>query len=204
MKHLGLVVLTVFALGCKSDPCKDILCENESRCNNGVCECAFGYDGSTCENELFGTSLTIDSIVIFDYPDHPSLATWDPPTTNPTFESRPDVFFRIFSYYIDPLAVADNTQLDWNENYNGIDEGTVLPDLALFDLPVTVPINLTVTEIRTIYNWEFQVEDYEGLTATYMANVETDLINEVNGSGLASILLENGDFQIRVFYTIIE
>lgn len=35
-----------------SDPCKDVVCENAGTCNEGICECAEGYEGSSCETEI--------------------------------------------------------------------------------------------------------------------------------------------------------
>lgn len=47
-----LGTLLLFALGaCKTDPCKDVTCFNEGICLSGVCDCAAGYDGPTCDNE---------------------------------------------------------------------------------------------------------------------------------------------------------
>lgn len=47
---IGGVLLT----GCKkdTDPCKDVSCLNGGTCNNGSCNCATGYEGSTCGTEV--------------------------------------------------------------------------------------------------------------------------------------------------------
>lgn len=37
--------------GC-TDPCKDIVCQNDGTCNEGVCECTEGYEGTSCETEI--------------------------------------------------------------------------------------------------------------------------------------------------------
>lgn len=34
-----------------SDPCKDVVCENEGTCDEGVCTCLDGFSGTNCEIE---------------------------------------------------------------------------------------------------------------------------------------------------------
>lgn len=202
------LVLSIFTLllghGCKEKPCKDVVCENNGTCNDGVCECEFGYSGTLCENELFGSSLTVDSIEILSYPDPSSSTLWDAQFDSLDPQSNPDVFFRIFTFYHNPGTIGTSTQRDWTDNYNGIDENAVYSNLAMADLPVTIPINVTVTGIRTIYEWEFQIEDYEGVLATYMAEAIVTLVPYVNASGSSSVLIEDGDFNIRVYYSVVK
>jgi hypothetical protein len=43
----------------EEDPCANITCLNNGNCNNGMCDCAQGYEGTSCADEIraryFGT-----------------------------------------------------------------------------------------------------------------------------------------------------
>ena len=43
--------LIVFFCCTSEDACENIICLNESTCNNGSCNCILGYEGSTCDVE---------------------------------------------------------------------------------------------------------------------------------------------------------
>ncbi len=49
-----------------SDPCSDVTCLNDGVCIEGSCDCAEGYEGTTCETEkrenLLGTWSTNDYV----------------------------------------------------------------------------------------------------------------------------------------------
>ncbi len=201
---LGLFLFFILLSGCKKDPCDNTVCENGGTCIDGVCECAFGYDGEFCENELFGTSLTIDSLEILSYPDPTSSELWDSDYDSSDVQSNPDILIRIFIYYHNPGTYGSSTRQDWFENYNAIDQSSIIYNLAKTDLPYTIPIEVTVTGIRTIYEWEFQLEDYEGLLSSYMCDVEDQLLTEVIESKSDSKLIEDGDLQMRIYYTVTE
>ena len=54
MKKLNILLValmsaTALSLSSCTDECKDITCENGGTCNEGVCECADGYFGTSCE-----------------------------------------------------------------------------------------------------------------------------------------------------------
>ena len=57
MKNLmKMATLALFAgvlsfSSCKTDPCKDITCQNGGVCESGLCTCAAGYEGDKCETE---------------------------------------------------------------------------------------------------------------------------------------------------------
>jgi len=42
---------TLFFASCKEDKCKDVTCNNGGTCIDGTCECATGYEGTTCDTE---------------------------------------------------------------------------------------------------------------------------------------------------------
>ncbi len=46
-----LLATATFLGGCKKDPCKDVTCLNGGSCDDGVCACAAGYEGSNCGTE---------------------------------------------------------------------------------------------------------------------------------------------------------
>jgi hypothetical protein len=58
MKKFKLLSLaTALTLGlaslnsCTEDKCKDVTCDNGGACVDGTCECADGYEGTTCQTE---------------------------------------------------------------------------------------------------------------------------------------------------------
>ena len=53
MKKILFAFLTagMFVFSSCADECKDVTCENGGTCNEGVCECAEGYEGDACETE---------------------------------------------------------------------------------------------------------------------------------------------------------
>ncbi|MEM7657090.1 MAG: calcium-binding EGF-like domain-containing protein [Bacteroidota bacterium] len=50
----GLVVVAFLGLQGCADPCADITCENGGTCVEGTCNCADGFEGTTCETEIRG------------------------------------------------------------------------------------------------------------------------------------------------------
>lgn len=43
---------TVTYVACNPDPCKDVVCSNGGTCVSGNCDCATGYEGTTCQTEV--------------------------------------------------------------------------------------------------------------------------------------------------------
>jgi len=41
----------VFYTSCNKDECKDVVCQNLGTCVSGICNCAIGYEGTSCETE---------------------------------------------------------------------------------------------------------------------------------------------------------
>lgn len=41
---LCLLLCTIFAMSCNTDPCKDVVCGDEGTCVDGTCDCNFGYE----------------------------------------------------------------------------------------------------------------------------------------------------------------
>jgi hypothetical protein len=62
MKNFKFLTFAFFALmslstvvymnSCKTDPCKDVVCQNGGTCVDGTCSCLTGYEGTNCETEL--------------------------------------------------------------------------------------------------------------------------------------------------------
>jgi hypothetical protein len=59
MKKFKLLSLaTALTLGlaslnsCTEDKCKDVTCDNGGACVDGTCECADGYEGTTCQTKM--------------------------------------------------------------------------------------------------------------------------------------------------------
>jgi len=42
------IFLLLLLQSCKKDPCETVLCENSGTCEEGICDCLDGYEGSTC------------------------------------------------------------------------------------------------------------------------------------------------------------
>jgi len=138
------------------------------------------------------------------YPDPTSSTLWDSDFDATDLHSNPDILIRIFSYYHNPGTYGTSTRQDFLENYNGIDQSTVIYNLAKTDLPYIIPIDISVTGIKTIYEWEFQFEDYEGLLSSYMGDVVDQILPEVTESKSDSKLIGESDLQIRVYYSVVK
>lgn len=63
-----LLLLALFACRDGPDPCEDVLCLNEARCNGGTCECVDGFSGSVCEDQLIPAKVLISKIRILNFP----------------------------------------------------------------------------------------------------------------------------------------
>lgn len=76
MKNFKLFLLSLsfgaLALtGCK-DECADVVCQNGGTCNEGICACATGYEGTECATEtrakFLGTYSAAESCTSGNYP----------------------------------------------------------------------------------------------------------------------------------------
>lgn len=71
------------------DPCATVTCLNGGTCANGICNCPPGYSGSDCSVVLTPVSVTINQVIITNYPaTQSSGAGWD-------LTTGPDVFISI-------------------------------------------------------------------------------------------------------------
>ncbi|MBL7785492.1 MAG: calcium-binding EGF-like domain-containing protein [Chitinophagales bacterium] len=52
-----LVTFCFVSCGKKDDACDTIVCLNNGTCNNGVCDCAAGFVGDHCENQVCGSAF---------------------------------------------------------------------------------------------------------------------------------------------------
>jgi hypothetical protein len=51
LSALALSTMLFFS-ACTTDPCKDVVCENDGTCNDGTCDCTAGYEGDDCSTEM--------------------------------------------------------------------------------------------------------------------------------------------------------
>ena len=58
---VAMTAVTVLFSACKTDPCKDIKCQNSGTCDSGVCLCTDGYEGTNCETLSRGRFLVSGS-----------------------------------------------------------------------------------------------------------------------------------------------
>lgn len=59
------------------DPCENVTCLNDGYCYNGNCICPEGYTGEDCSEEVEPTSIKIDKISIYRFPETDNGSSWD-------------------------------------------------------------------------------------------------------------------------------
>jgi len=69
-------LMTDFVTVSKIDPCSGITCINGT-CANGICNCASGYTGSDCSQQITPTSIKISKIRVIRQPATDNGAGWD-------------------------------------------------------------------------------------------------------------------------------
>jgi hypothetical protein len=70
------IVFGIFLLiNCSKDACKELICQNNGICNEGVCDCTTYYDGKNCEKEVRENY----------YGSYPGIATAGGQASNRTF-----------------------------------------------------------------------------------------------------------------------
>ncbi len=60
LRYFFTILLVVFyfvSCGKKEDACDTFVCLNNGTCNNGVCDCAAGFVGDHCENQVCGSAF---------------------------------------------------------------------------------------------------------------------------------------------------
>jgi hypothetical protein len=69
------VILSLIFIGCSSDSnstpvdlCTGITCQNGGICDNGICDCPEGYSGIYCQTEVEPTMVSVDKIVVKQFP----------------------------------------------------------------------------------------------------------------------------------------
>ena len=71
------------------DPCENITCLNEGVCVNGDCDCADGYSGPSCGDQITPTKIRISKIKITSFPQYDGTESWD-------FGSGPDIYVMLY------------------------------------------------------------------------------------------------------------
>lgn len=84
---LALITLT----SCKKDdpdPCEGVTCLNGGACVNGSCDCADGYSGPSCADQITPTKVRISKIKITSFPQYDGGSSWD-------IGSGPDIYVEL-------------------------------------------------------------------------------------------------------------
>jgi len=64
-----IAVALLFTTACEEDdPCELITCLNSGTCVNGACDCAEGFSGLDCSNQITPTSIKITNIRVTRFP----------------------------------------------------------------------------------------------------------------------------------------
>ena len=124
ISYLLFVITIVSAItitnSCKkesSDPCEGITCLNGGECVNGECDCAEGYGGPDCSNQITPTKIRITKINVTRFPATESNgAGWDP-------VSGPDILPKLYDknynlIWESPTYYQDATQTTYTFNLN--------------------------------------------------------------------------------------
>ena len=67
-----LIVNLIACSNSENDPidlCEHTTCQNGGECQNGICDCAEGYMGAYCETERQPMTVTINKIVVKQFPN---------------------------------------------------------------------------------------------------------------------------------------
>jgi len=93
------IILLLSILGfmsCMKDQCDGNYCDHGGVCMDGSCNCADGYTGKHCEDQVTPLKLQVNSITITRFPSTNEGMSWDP-------TDGPDIYFKM-SEEIYPLA----------------------------------------------------------------------------------------------------
>lgn len=100
MKNLLFLIFLTTLLACSkdenppvvTDPCEEIICQNQGVCNDGICECPFGYEGDLCEIQRIPKKVTLTNFVItsFDIEKPDGSGSWD------VNSDYPDLYLNFF------------------------------------------------------------------------------------------------------------
>ncbi len=96
MKKINLllpiyILLTILIVSCDK-PCT-IVCQNGGFVTEDCgCNCPLGYTGSNCQIVLPLKSVTVTSIIVYNFPTSTSGLYWDPGTTSGKY---PDMYINI-------------------------------------------------------------------------------------------------------------
>ena len=90
----SLFLSTLVLNSCKKDdpepvdPCENVTCLNGGTCVNGACDCADGYSGPSCADQITPIKIRISTIKITDFPQYDGGSSWD-------FGSGPDIYVEL-------------------------------------------------------------------------------------------------------------
>lgn len=137
----GIIVLSLFVstvsvfTACEKDPCEDITCLNGGVCINGECDCAEGYTGPDCGDQITPSNIKVSKIRITKFPSYNNGSDWD------TWSAGSDIYVLITknstTIHEQPTMweEADATQNYTYEPNSPIDlsEPTVQYTISLYD-----------------------------------------------------------------------
>ena len=69
---------------CNKDECKDVVCQNGGTCNEGICACATGYEGTNCETEIRGKVIKTWTAKDMNISDNSTVPTYNSAITKGT------------------------------------------------------------------------------------------------------------------------
>jgi len=80
------ILLLLLVQSCKKDPCSDVLCENGGICEEGICDCATGYEGATCavlwRDKILGNYTQTDECTTGNFGPYDVVSEADPSGIN--------------------------------------------------------------------------------------------------------------------------
>jgi len=139
----SFLILSIFIISC-SDPCKDVDCGANGSCDEGICVCAEGYEGASCETEIRGKflgtyegslagcleALPIPDAIPAELLTIQAVSSGDPSNINQVVLNTPN-----------PLLMLEGISFDPNAGIFIIPTSTQALDIPNIPLPVSITAN---------------------------------------------------------------
>lgn len=117
------VFCSIVYTSCNRDKCKSVVCAHGGVCNDGMCTCPSGYEGSNCETvsrtKFLGNWTVFEKGSITLAAQYPTSieATTDQPSTGPVNV----VIKNFYNYFLTPISayVQRDTIYIPNQQYEG-------------------------------------------------------------------------------------